>query len=120
MRIWNADGGAVEQCGNAARCVGWLMMEATGRDAARLETPAGVLDVDRAGPKTVTVDMGKPGLDWRDIPLEEAMDTRGIELQVGPIDNPVLHTPGASRWAIRTWCSSSPTPRPRRCARWAR
>src|SRR5262249_43777045 len=57
--------------------------------------PAGVLEVDRAGAKTVTVDMGKPGLDWREIPLEEAMDTRGIELQVGPIDNPLLHTPGA-------------------------
>jgi diaminopimelate epimerase len=38
--------------------------------------------------------MGKPGLDWRDIPLAEPMDTRGIELQVGPIDNPHLHTPG--------------------------
>jgi diaminopimelate epimerase len=95
MRIWNADGGTVEQCGNAARCVGWLLMEASGRDAVKLETPAGVLAVERAGPQLVTVDMGKPGLDWRDIPLEEAMDTRGIELQVGPIDNPVLHTPGA-------------------------
>ncbi len=95
MRIWNADGGAVEQCGNAARCVGWLLMEATGRDTARLATPAGLVLVERAGPKRVTVDMGKPGLDWRDIPLEEAMDTRGVELQVGPIDNPILHTPGA-------------------------
>jgi diaminopimelate epimerase len=94
MRIWNADGGAVEQCGNAARCVGWLLMEATGRDVARLDTPAGVLVVERAGAKAVTVDMGKPGLDWRDIPLAEPMDTRGVELQVGPIDNPLLHTPG--------------------------
>ncbi len=95
MRIWNADGGAVEQCGNAARCVGWLLMEATGRDSARLDTPAGLVTIERAGPKAVTVDMGKPGLDWRDIPLEEAMDTRGIELQVGPIDAPLFHTPGA-------------------------
>jgi diaminopimelate epimerase len=95
MRIWNADGGMVEQCGNAARCVGWLLMEATGRDAARLDTPAGLVLVERAGPKQVTVDMGKPGLAWQEIPLEEAMDTRGIELQVGPIDNPILHTPGA-------------------------
>jgi diaminopimelate epimerase len=38
--------------------------------------------------------MGEPGLDWTDIPLAEEMDTRGIELQVGPIDAPVLHTPG--------------------------
>lgn len=95
MRIWNADGGAVEQCGNAARCVGWLILEASGRERATLDTPGGLLDVTRAGPKAITVDMGKPGLDWRDIPLAEAMDTRGIELQVGPIDNPHLHTPGA-------------------------
>jgi len=95
MRIWNADGGAVEQCGNAARCVGWLLMEASGRDAVRLDTPGGLLAVERAGAESVTVDMGKPGLDWRDIPLEEKMDTRGIELQVGPIDAPLFHTPGA-------------------------
>ncbi|HZZ36205.1 MAG TPA: diaminopimelate epimerase, partial [Caulobacteraceae bacterium] len=31
MRIWNADGGEVAACGNAARCVGWLILEATGR-----------------------------------------------------------------------------------------
>jgi diaminopimelate epimerase len=94
MRIWNADGGEVAQCGNAARCVGWLLMEESGRPAARLETASGVVEVSRAGVRSVTVDMGKPGLDWRDIPLAEPMDTRGIELQVGPIDAPVLHTPG--------------------------
>jgi diaminopimelate epimerase len=94
MRIWNADGGEVEQCGNAARCVGWLLLEASGRDHASLDTPAGVLEVARAGERRVTIDMGAPRLDWRDIPLAEPMDTRGVELQVGPIDNPVLHTPG--------------------------
>jgi len=94
MRIWNADGGEVEHCGNAARCVGWLILEASGRDVAKLDTPSGVLEVTRAGSKKVTIDMGRPKLDWRDIPLEEAMDTRGIELQVGPIDAPLLHTPG--------------------------
>jgi diaminopimelate epimerase len=94
VRIWNADGGEVEQCGNAARCVGWLIMEAGGRDAAKLETPSGLVEVSRAGERCVTVDMGRPRLDWTDIPLAEKMDTRGIELQVGPIDNPVMHTPG--------------------------
>ncbi len=43
----------------------------------------------------IKVDMGVPRLDWDQIPLDEAMDTRGIELQLGPIDQPVLHTPGA-------------------------
>jgi diaminopimelate epimerase len=94
MRIWNADGGEVGACGNAARCVGWLLLEATGRDAATIETFSGVLQVARADGGQITVDMGEPGLGWRDVPLAEEMDTRGIELQVGPIDNPVLHTPG--------------------------
>jgi diaminopimelate epimerase len=94
MRIWNADGGEVAACGNGARCVGWLVMEAAGRDAARLETAERILEVRRAGACAVTVDMGPPGLSWRDIPLAEEMDTRGIELQVGPANAPVLHTPG--------------------------
>ena len=94
MRIWNADGSEVDACGNATRCVGWLLLEASGRDSAVIETGAGLLGIARGGDKRITVDMGKPGLDWAAIPLAEDMDTRGIELQVGPIDDPVLHTPG--------------------------
>jgi diaminopimelate epimerase len=94
MRIWNADGGEVSACGNATRCVGWLVMQAKGDGRASIETRAGNLTTWAAGPKAVTVDMGAPGLDWRDIPLSQDMDTRGIELQVGPIDAPLLHTPG--------------------------
>ncbi|MEO6376949.1 MAG: diaminopimelate epimerase, partial [Caulobacteraceae bacterium] len=94
MRIWNADGGEVDACGNAARCVSWLVMEAKGGDRTVIETKAGLLDATRAGPLSITVDMGAPRLDWRDIPLAEDMDTRNIELQVGPIDAPILHTPG--------------------------
>jgi diaminopimelate epimerase len=87
-------GAEVGACGNAARCVGWLLMEAKGSPQARFETRAGLLSATRAGERAVTVDMGPPRLDWRDIPLAEEMDTRGIELQVGPIDAPLLHTPG--------------------------
>jgi diaminopimelate epimerase len=94
MRIWNADGGEVDACGNATRCVGWLLLEASGKDRAVIETGAGLLSIGRAGERRITVDMGEPGLSWRDIPLAEEMDTRGIELQVGPIDAPLLHTPG--------------------------
>ena len=93
VRFWNADGDEVGACGNGTRCVAWLLMEASGRDEAVFETSAGVLSGRRAGERVVTVDMGEPGLDWRDIPLAEPMDTRGIELQVGPIDAPHLHTP---------------------------
>ncbi|HEY1544179.1 MAG TPA: diaminopimelate epimerase, partial [Xanthobacteraceae bacterium] len=45
---------------------------------------------------TSTVDMGAPKFGWRDIPLaEEFRDTRAIELQIGPIDAPILHSPSA-------------------------
>ena len=95
MRVWNADGGVVETCGNALRCVGWMLMQANGTDSATIDTLGGPAIARRAGPERVTVDMGAPRLDWREIPLAEAMDTRGIELQIGPIDDPVMHTPGA-------------------------
>ena len=113
MRVWNADGGQVETCGNALRCVGWLLMESTGKDSVVIDTLGGPTTATRAGDpgrvgsggpegpttaaqqKFVRVDMGAPGLDWTQVPLAEEMDTRGIELQVGPIDAPNLHTPGA-------------------------
>ena len=95
MRVWNADGGQVETCGNALRCVGWILMQSTGKDRVVIDTLAGTTTARQEQDGRVTVDMGAPRLDWSQIPLDEAMDTRGIELQVGPIDDPVLHTPGA-------------------------
>jgi diaminopimelate epimerase len=95
MRVWNADGGQVETCGNALRCVGWILMQSSGKDRVVIDTLAGTTTARQEQDGRVTIDMGAPRLDWSQIPLDEAMDTRGIELQVGPIDAPVLHTPGA-------------------------
>jgi len=94
VRFWNADGVEIDACGNGSRCVGLLLMQASGRDEASFETRAGRLTALKAEGGQISVDMGQPGLRWDQIPLAEAMDTRGIELQVGPIDNPHLHTPG--------------------------
>ncbi|WP_312147858.1 diaminopimelate epimerase [Brevundimonas sp.] len=95
MRVWNADGSMVETCGNALRCVGWLLLEATDKEEVVIDTLGGPTTARRAGDHLVTVDMGAPRLEWDQVPLAEEMDTRGIELQVGPIDAPLLHTPGA-------------------------
>ena len=95
MRVWNADGSMVQTCGNALRCVGWLLLEAADKEEVVIDTLAGPTTARRAGDHQVTVDMGQPRLDWTEVPLAEEMDTRGIELQVGPIDAPLLHTPGA-------------------------
>jgi diaminopimelate epimerase len=98
MRIDNADGGEVEACGNGTRCVGWLMMSETGADHATIETRAGILNARPGrGMLEVSVDMGVPRFGWRDIPLaEEFHDTRAIELQIGPIDEPILHSPSVA------------------------
>ena len=94
MEIRNRDGSRVNACGNATRCIGDLLMSESGKDAVTIRTGAGLLIARRRGDGLIEVDMGAPKFDWRDIPLaEEFRDTRGIELQAGPIDNPTLHTP---------------------------
>jgi diaminopimelate epimerase len=73
------------------------MFRETGKDALTFETPAGLLNTWKgAAPLVSTVDMGVPRFGWSEIPLaEEFADTRCIELQIGPIDAPVLHSPSA-------------------------
>jgi diaminopimelate epimerase len=94
MRIWNADGGEVAACGNAARCVASLVAQEQERPQVSIETEDQVLGAVVAGDNSVTIDMGVPRLAWDEIPLAEPFhDTRRIELQAGPIDAPVLHSP---------------------------
>ena len=96
IRIYNTDGSEAGACGNGTRCVAWVLTEGTGRDSLVVETKAGLLVCRRLGPAVFSVDMGEPKFDWRDIPLaEEFRDTRAIELQIGPIDAPILHSPSA-------------------------
>ncbi len=95
MRIDNADGGEVEACGNATRCIAGLLFAETGSDKAVIETGAGLLTAYPGGESGhVSIDMGVPKFGWQDIPLAEYFpDTRYIELQIGPEDDPVLHSP---------------------------
>jgi diaminopimelate epimerase len=94
VRFWNADGEEVGACGNGTRCVGWLLMQAGGKDQVVLETRAGRLIASRAGERLVSVDMGKPGLEWAEIPLDAAQDTRALEVVLH--DDPALAAaPGA-------------------------
>ena len=66
----------------------------SGKSALTFETSAGLLNCWKGEGGLFTVDMGKPRFQWNEIPLaEEFRDTRAIELQIGPIDKPVLHSP---------------------------
>jgi len=82
MRILNADGGEVESCGNAARCVARLLMEENDQTSARIETEGGLLLCSDAPNESVTVDIGVPHLDWKEIPLAREADTNGFALKV--------------------------------------
>ena len=99
MRVWNNDGGTVETCGNALRCVAWYLNRDASDKTLKIDTLGGLTKarVLRADAKTGTasVDMGRPGLDWRQIPLSEEMNTAKLELKVGPYDAPLYHTPVA-------------------------
>lgn len=94
MRIWNNEGFEVESCGNASRCVADMLFDERKTDRATIDTRGGLLVARKAGDRLVSVDNGLPRFDWKDIPLSEKFhDTRHIELQVGPIDAPLIHSP---------------------------
>ena len=89
MRIRNADGGEVEACGNAARCVAWLLGRETGDSRVRIETMAGLLEAEIMVGQQIAVDMGHARTEWREIPLACAADTLRLDLTLGPISTPV-------------------------------
>lgn len=84
MRIFNADGGEVEACGNATRCVVSLL-----GGAARIESLGGMLEGTGIGDQ-VSVELGEPRFDWDAIPLAYAMDTRSM-----PVGWDALEAPAA-------------------------
>jgi len=97
VRIYNSDGSEAGACGNGMRCVADLLFKETGKNALTFQTTAGIVNCWKGDqPLVSTVDMGEPRFAWNEIPLaEEFHDTRMIELQIGPIDHPILHSPSA-------------------------
>ena len=94
IRIYNNDGSEAGACGNGMRCVASLVTQATGKDKLSFEVDGRVLNTWKNPDGLFTVDMGAPRFAWNEIPLaEEFADTRKIELQIGPIDKPILHSP---------------------------
>ena len=88
MRIRNADGGEVDACGNATRCIGAVLLDEIEGDEVRVRTGADLLTVKRAGYGLVTVDMGIPSGDWDQIPLAAEADTLHLDLSCGPLSDP--------------------------------
>lgn len=78
MRIWNADGDEVGACGNGTRAAAWAMMRANPAKTVSIDTDGGLLLATQPGEMTISVDMGRPRLNWQDIPLARASETREL------------------------------------------
>jgi diaminopimelate epimerase len=97
IEIINSDGSRAQACGNGMRCVVAALAAETGQRQFAFETVAGILNATEHADGSISVDLGRPRFGWQDIPLaEEFRDTRAIELQIGPIDAPVLHSPSVA------------------------
>lgn len=96
IEIINADGSMAQACGNGMRCVVAALAAETGCKDFTFATAAGIISASEREDGMISVNLGQPRFGWQEIPLaEEFRDTRAIELQVGPIDAPVLHSPSA-------------------------
>jgi diaminopimelate epimerase len=95
LRFFNADGAEAEACGNGSRCAAFLLMTEAETDRIELATAGGPLLCQSAGHSAVTVDMGLPRLDWREIPMTQAVDTASFALPVPGFDNPALNAAAA-------------------------
>jgi diaminopimelate epimerase len=98
VRIFNNDGSEAGACGNGMRCVADILFKESHKTVLTVETRAGLLKCWQGETAlTSTVDMGPPRFKWNEIPLaEEFYDTRTIELQIGPADRPILHSPSVA------------------------
>lgn len=93
-RIFNADGGEVEQCGNGARCFARFVRERglTDRDELRVVTAAGLLRLRIQPDGWVAVDMGQPRLEPAEVPFLATERARhypiaadGLDLEIGVV-----------------------------------
>lgn len=84
LTFWNADGSPLDACGSATRGAAMTLMEETGSNAVTVRTARGLLTCSRDADGLIAVDMGKPSLDWADVPLASAMDTLILPLDGAP------------------------------------
>ena len=87
LRFFNADGGEVESCGNATRCIARLLMDERGLSRVKLATRGGLLACSDAGKGLVEADMGPARLEWQEIPMAQQTDTLNFPL---PLDGQML------------------------------
>jgi diaminopimelate epimerase len=85
LDFWNSDGSRAGACGNATRCVCHYVMERTGQGSLRLTTARGTLHAQRSADGQVSVNMGHPQRNWREVPLARDVDMMALPLEGAPV-----------------------------------
>jgi diaminopimelate epimerase len=85
-RIFNADGGEVEQCGNGARCFVRFVVEKglTQKKEIKVETASGIITLTLRDDMQVTVNMGAPRFEPNNIPFVAQTRENLYALEVNP------------------------------------
>jgi diaminopimelate epimerase len=93
-RIFNANGDEVEQCGNGARCLARFIKDRklSGKKGYRVKTMNRIINLSVGKDRSISVDMGIPKLDPKDIPFisDDKADTYTIDSSVGELEISVV------------------------------
>ena len=82
IKIFNPDGIEVTACGNGSRCVAYLIFQENKQKKISIKTKERVLSAEIVGKQNVKINMGKPKLGWKEVPLSESLDTKQINIDL--------------------------------------
>ncbi len=85
VRIFNVDGREVGACGNASRCIAYLLFDEAGSEELWLETKGGLLHCRKTGKMEASVKFGPISMSWERIPLSKPVDTSHLPIESGPL-----------------------------------
>ena len=90
IKFYNSDGSTTKACGNAARCVAFLLMKEYKTKKITIETESTLLNASLVKNNNVSVDIGKAYFKWNQIPLKKKIDISEIDFKVNSHIKPVL------------------------------
>lgn len=115
-RIFNGDGGEVQQCGNGARCFVQFVHEKglTEKNTIRVETLAGIIEIRRQSDGEVTVNMGIPDFEPQALPFNSDapkarylinLDDKEIDFGAVSVGNPhaVIRVDNIEKAPVTEW-----------------